>query len=120
MKKTIIAVDDSKIMRDMMTFTLQRAGYNVLQAENGSDALALLGDRTADCVVTDVAMPVMDGIELIKNMRGGKHKDVPIVMMTRSNEELKRQMGRSAGANGWVDKPFNPERLVAAVAKACA
>jgi two-component system chemotaxis response regulator CheY len=120
MKKTVIAVDDSKIMRDMLTFVLQRAGYNVLPAENGADALDLLKQRAADCVVTDLTMPVMDGLQLIKSMQAGPHKSVPVVMMACMNEDLKRQQGRSAGASGWVDKPFNPERLVMAVGKACA
>jgi len=120
MTKTVLAVDDSKIMRDLLSFSLKQAGYNVLQAENGEEATRMLDTHEADCIVTDINMPVMDGIELVKTLRAtGTHKEVPILLLATDSEELKRQTGRHAGANGWVPKPFNPAQLVETVRKVC-
>jgi two-component system chemotaxis response regulator CheY len=109
-------VDDSKTMRDMVSFTLKQAGFDVKIAEHGQDALAVLGDVRVDCIVTDLNMPVMDGLQLIKELRAHPvHKTTPILMLTTESDEERKQLGREAGATGWLVKPFNPEKLVTTI-----
>jgi two-component system chemotaxis response regulator CheY len=113
MTKTVLAVDDSKVMRDMMTFSLEQAGYNVVQAEDGAQAMAILNDCKPDCILADISMPEMDGVELVRTLRAtGVHKDIPILLLATQSEELKKFSGRHAGANGWITKPFNTVALL--------
>ncbi len=118
MSKTVLTVDDSKTMREMVAFTLKQAGFAVKQAEHGEDALSVLGEQAVDCIVTDLNMPIMDGLQLIRQLRGHPvHKGTPILMLTTESDEGKKQQGRDAGATGWLVKPFNPEKLVNTINK---
>lgn len=120
MTKTVLAVDDSKTMRDMVTFTLRDAGYQTLEAEDGKAALALLAGNRVDAIITDLNMPNMNGFELIRAVRSdSKHQGVPILMLTTEGDDTKKQEGRTAGATGWIVKPFNPQKLVDVVKKVC-
>lgn len=118
MSRTIMTVDDSPSVRQMVAFTLQRAGYTVVEACDGRDALVKVSRAPVQMVITDLNMPNMDGIELIRSLRQeASHRFVPIVMLTTESEPQKKQLGRDAGATGWIVKPFTPEQLVAVVAK---
>lgn len=119
MQKTIITVDDSTSMRQMIAFTLKKEGYNVLEAVDGKDALKKMdGDVNIDMMLTDLNMPNMDGITLIKEVRQlKKHKFIPIIMLTTESQDNKKKEGKSAGATGWIVKPFKPEQLVGVVQK---
>lgn len=118
MTKRFLIVDDSASMRQLVSFAIKDAGYDVLVAENGNDALGKLGGAKVDMVITDLNMPGMDGIELIKQIRGmPDYKFAPIVMLTTESQEKKKQEGRQAGASGWIVKPFSPEQLLSVVRK---
>jgi len=119
MGRMILIVDDSASIRQMVTFTLTGAGYDVIEAVDGREALEKLAEAPDVCmVVTDLSMPNLDGIELIRAVRGGSsHKFIPIVMLTTESLESKKQEGKAAGATGWIVKPFRPEQLVAVVKK---
>jgi len=118
MSKTIMTVDDSASMRQMISFTLIQAGHKVIEASDGRDALNKLGSSAPDMVITDLNMPNMDGIELIRQARAlPKLKYVPIIMLTTESQDEKKQAGRTAGATGWIVKPFKPEQLTAVVSK---
>jgi two-component system chemotaxis response regulator CheY len=119
MSKTALVVDDSPTMRQMVAFTLTNAGFTVLEAENGKDAVSKLsGAPKMDLVVTDLNMPEMDGIALIKELRKlAAFKFTPILMLTTESAVEKKQAGKEAGATGWIVKPFNPELLLKTVAK---
>jgi two-component system chemotaxis response regulator CheY len=120
MSRKVMAVDDSKTMRDMVAFTLRQAGFEVLEAVDGRNALSVLGQSKVDCVVTDLNMPVMDGIQLIRELRAHPmHKSTPILMLTTEGDPAKKEAGRQAGATGWLVKPFNPEKLVQTIQKVC-
>ncbi len=117
---TILAVDDSASMRQMVAFTLKGAGFTVIDAVDGEDALekAKATSATVDLVLTDVNMPRMDGISLIKELRGlPKYKFTPILMLTTESGGEKKMEGKSAGATGWIVKPFNPDQLLATIKK---
>ncbi len=116
--RTILTVDDSASVRQMVSFTLQRAGYSVFEASDGHDALRKLSQTPAHLIITDLNMPAMDGIELIRQIRSTPaHRFIPILMLTTESEAGKKQAGREAGATGWIVKPFTPEQLVTVVAK---
>jgi len=118
MSKTIMTVDDSKSVRQMVSFTLQQAGFQVMEAEDGADALRKLNDGKVNMVITDLNMPNMNGIELTRALRAdANHKFVPIILLTTESQDAKKQEGRAAGATGWIVKPFNPEQLLAVVNK---
>ena len=118
MVKTIMTVDDSASVRQMVSFTLKEAGYNVIEACDGKDALAKINGRSLDLVVTDLSMPNMDGIELIRNIRKDPvHKFVPIIMLTTESQNEKKMEGKAAGATGWIVKPFKQEQLLAVIKK---
>jgi two-component system chemotaxis response regulator CheY len=120
MSKTVLAVDDSKTMRDMVTFTLKEAGYSALEAEDGKAALNVVAGHAVDVVITDLNMPNMNGFELIRALRSDpKHKFTPILMLTTEGDNTKKQEGKNAGATGWLVKPFNPEKLVEVIKKVC-
>jgi|SRR5262245_347428 two-component system chemotaxis response regulator CheY len=115
MTKTILAVDDSASVRQMVGFTLRDAGYAVLEAVDGQDALGKF-DPAVRLVITDLNMPRLDGIELVKRIRAGaSNKYVPIVLLTTESQESKKQEARAAGATGWIVKPFRPEQLLGVV-----
>ena len=115
---TILAVDDSASMRQMVTFTLKGAGFNVIDAVDGVDALAKAKTAKVDLVLTDVNMPRMDGISLIKELRAlPNFKFTPILMLTTESGAGKKTEGKSAGATGWIVKPFNPDQLLATIKK---
>lgn len=115
---SILAVDDSPSMRQMVSFTLREAGYEVIEAEDGEDALAKAKTRTVQLVLTDVNMPKMDGIELIRRLRTlPAYAGVPILMLTTESADAKKQEGRQAGATGWIVKPFDPDKLLATISK---
>lgn len=120
MAKKILAVDDSKTMREMVSFTLKSAGYEIMEAEDGQDALNKLNGTKIDAVITDLNMPNMNGFELIRALRANpSYKFTPILMLTTEGDDSKKQEGKSAGATGWIVKPFNPEKLVEVVKKVC-
>jgi len=119
MSKTALVVDDSPTMRQMVTFTLTNAGFKVVEAEDGKDAVnkAATGPKM-DIVVTDLNMPKMDGISLIKELRKmAAFKFTPILMLTTESAAEKKQAGKEAGATGWIVKPFNPEVMLKIIAK---
>ncbi|HEY0838253.1 MAG TPA: response regulator [Azospirillum sp.] len=119
-KKKVLSVDDSRTMRDMVTFTLKGAGYDVLEAGDGQQALTVIAANKVDLVITDLNMPVMDGLTLIRRLRAAPaHRTLPILMLTTESDEKKKAEGRSAGATGWIVKPFNPEKLISVVQKVC-
>ncbi len=115
---SILAVDDSASMRQMVAFTLKGAGYNVIEAVDGKDALEKAKSGGADVVLTDVNMPNMDGIELVRQLRLlPKYKFTPMLLLTTESGADKKAQGKAAGATGWLVKPFNPEQLLATIAK---
>ncbi len=115
---SILAVDDSASMRQMVAFTLKGAGYNVIEAVDGKDALEKAKSGGADVVLTDVNMPNMDGIELVRQLRQlPKYKFTPMLLLTTESGADKKALGKAAGATGWLVKPFNPEQLLATIAK---
>ena len=118
MAKVIMAVDDSASVRQMVSFTLQQAGYEVVLAVDGRDALAKLNGGAVHLVITDLNMPNLDGIELIRQLRAdARYKFTPIIMLTTESQAEKKQAGKAAGATGWIVKPFQPEQLVAVAKK---
>ncbi|WP_199610635.1 response regulator [Flocculibacter collagenilyticus] len=116
--KRVLAVDDSASMRQMVGFTLQKAGYDVTQASDGVEALEIAKNSEFDAIISDVNMPNMDGITLIKHLRElPQFKFTPILMLTTESGGDKKTEGKAAGATGWIVKPFNPDQLLAVVAK---
>lgn len=116
--KTALVVDDSISMRQMVAFTLTEAGFAVIEAGNGRDAADAVSSRKVDLVITDLNMPVMDGIGLIRVLRASQNnRFTPILMLTTESQASKKQEGKAAGATGWIVKPFNPTRLVEVISK---
>lgn len=113
---TVLAVDDSASMRQMVSFTLKGAGYDVVEAKDGVEALNLAKQSKFNLVITDVNMPNMDGISLIRELRSlPDYKFVPMLMLTTESGTDKKSEGKSAGATGWIVKPFNPDQLLATI-----
>jgi two-component system, chemotaxis family, chemotaxis protein CheY len=118
MAKTIITVDDAATMRKLIGFTLRAAGHNVLEAEDGMRALALLTARDVDLVITDINMPNMNGIDLTRRLRLlSRHRSTPILVVTTESDTTVKNQAKAAGATGWILKPFQPDQLVAVVGK---
>ena len=116
MTKSILVVDDSPSLRQMLALTLEEAGFSVMQGENGQDALGRLGTRRVDLIITDLNMPVMDGITFIKSIRTrAESKFTPILMLTTESAAEKKAEGKTAGATAWIVKPFEPAKLLQAV-----
>lgn len=114
----ILIVDDSASMRQLVAFALEDAGHSVVQAVDGQDALSKADGGSFDMVVTDLNMPNVDGLDLIRGLRQKPaYKFTPIVMLTTESQDSKKQEGRSAGASGWIVKPFTPEQLLGVVRK---
>jgi len=118
MNNPILIVDDSASMRQMVAFTLTSAGYRVTEAEDGLAALQQARQQRFDAVITDVNMPHMDGIELVRTLRQWPdYRFVPLLLLTTESVADKKAQGRAAGATGWLVKPFNPEQLLATLRK---
>ena len=118
MSANLLIVDDSTSMRQMVAFALSSGGFTVQEAEDGQAALDIAKTKRFDAVLTDVNMPRMDGIELIRNLRQlPEYKFTPLLMLTTESGTSKKQEGRAAGATGWLVKPFDPEQLLATVRK---
>jgi len=110
---TILTVDDTASMRQMISFTLNDAGYEVAEAADGIEALEAAKKSKFDAIIADINMPNMDGISLVKELRAiPEYKFTPILMLTTESQESKRKEGKDAGATGWIVKPFNPEQLL--------
>ncbi len=118
MSKTILTVDDSASIRQMVSFTLKGAGYGVVEAVDGEDGLAKAQANDCALVLTDQNMPKMDGLSLIKKLRGTpKYSGVPILMLTTESGDAMKAQGKAAGATGWLVKPFDPPKLLEVVKK---
>lgn len=118
MAKTVLCVDDSASIRQMVGFTLKSAGYEVVEAVDGMDGLDKAKARAVDLVLTDQNMPRMDGLALIKSLRVlPQYKSVPILMLTTESSDAMKAQGRAAGATGWLVKPFDPMKLIEVVKK---
>ena len=116
--KKILAVDDSSTMRQLVKMTLTRAGFAVVEAENGAQGLEKATAEKFDMVLSDINMPVMSGLELLRNLRKlTQYKFTPIVLVTTESQVEKKAEGKAAGATGWIVKPFEPEQLLAVVSK---
>ena len=110
---TILLVDDEEAVRKVLTFPLERDGYNVVQASDGEEALARFGDQPVDLVVLDIMLPKLDGLEVCKQLRS--RSSVPIIMLTARDDELDKVVGLELGADDYITKPFSPKELVARV-----
>jgi two-component system chemotaxis response regulator CheY len=120
MAKTIMIVDDSASMRRVVSIALKGAGYDVLEGVDGKDALSKLTGQKVHMIISDVNMPVMDGIAFLKAVKQmPAYKFTPVIMLTTESEESKKREGQAAGARAWVVKPFQPEQLINAVQRLC-
>lgn len=118
MSKTILIVDDSESIREVVSFTLENEGYKVLVAVDGKDALKFLDGTPIDLVITDLHMPELDGIGLIKSIRNmPNYQRIPILFLTTESQAAKKMEAKDAGATGWIIKPFVPAKLIAALNK---
>ena len=114
--KTILTVDDSRTMRDMLRAALAGAGFDVVQAEDGVHGLEVLAGCDPDVIVTDVNMPRMDGLTFIEKLRqNAERRAIPILVLTTENDAPKKARAKAAGATGWIVKPFDPKKLVDAI-----
>lgn len=115
---SVLAVDDSASIRRLVDYVLRQAGFNVVLAEDGQEALDYAQENTVDVVLTDINMPNLDGIGLIKGLRALPHyKFVPLLVLTTESGTETKMKGKAAGATGWIVKPFDPEQLVATIGK---
>lgn len=118
MAKTVLAVDDSPSIRQLVRMVLAESGYGVVEARDGADALAKAQATPANLVITDLNMPCMDGLALIRELRKlPAYRGVPIILLTTESDEAKKQEGKAVGATGWMVKPFQQEQLLAVVRK---
>lgn len=121
MTKTVLTVDDSRTMRDMLRLALTDAAYEVIQAVDGVHGLEVLAGSDPDVIVTDINMPNLDGFGFIEGVRrSSRHRATPILVLTTESEPEKKQRARDAGATGWIVKPFDPVKLVAAIRRVAA
>ena len=121
MSLTVLTVDDSRSMREMLKLALSAAGFTVIQAEDGLNGLDVLATSAPDVIVTDINMPRMDGFSFIENVRSNNtHPGVPILVLSTESDPAKKQRARDAGATGWIVKPFDPVKLVDAVRRVAA
>jgi two-component system chemotaxis response regulator CheY len=121
MSMTVLTVDDSRTMREMLRLALTEAGYRVVQAEDGVHGLEVLSDEAPDVIVTDINMPRMDGFGFIEEVRGDpRYRGLPILVLTTESDAEKKNRARMAGATGWIVKPFNPAKLVDAIRRVAA
>ena len=118
MAKTILVVDDSASVRQVVGIALKGAGYDVIEGRDGQDALTKLTGQKVHLIVSDVNMPNMDGITFVKNVKAmPAYRFTPVIMLTTESQEAKKREGQAAGAKAWVVKPFQPAMLLAAVEK---
>jgi two-component system, chemotaxis family, chemotaxis protein CheY len=118
MAKTILIVDDSASIRQVVGITLKGAGYDIIEGVDGKDALSKLKGQKIHLVISDVNMPNMDGITFVKELKKlPEYKFTPVIMLTTESQEGKKQEGQAAGAKAWVVKPFQPAQMLAAVSK---
>jgi two-component system chemotaxis response regulator CheY len=118
MPRTVLVVDDSLTIRQMVAFTLRQASFEVVEAENGADALNKLKTQKVDLIMTDLNMPVMDGLTFIRHARGlPATRYTPILMLTTENKAEKKSEAKAAGATGWIVKPFDPPKLLVGISK---
>jgi len=116
--KTIMIIDDSSSIRQVVNLTLKKVGYDVIEAVDGEDALKKLIGQRVNLIVCDVNMPRMDGITFLKNLKAmPNHKYTPVIMLTTESQEARKQEGKLAGAKAWVVKPFKPEQMLEAIEK---
>ena len=121
MSMTILTVDDSRTMRDLLRLALVQAGFDVLQAEDGVHGLEVLDIERPDVIVTDINMPRMDGFGFIEGVRSDdRHRAIPILVLTTESDDDKKARARRAGATGWIVKPFDPVKLVDAIRRVAA
>jgi len=120
MPKTIMTIDDSPTIRQMVKFTLKTVGYEIVEAVDGPSALAKLSVQKIDLFLSDINMPGMNGLELIRKIRAmPTFKFTPIILLTTESDQAKKQEGKAAGATGWVVKPFTQEQLIAVIKRVC-
>ncbi len=118
--KRVMTVDDSETVRTVLSMTLSRAGYEVIEAVDGDDALQKLNTTEVDVLVTDLNMPNLDGVGLIESVRQSPgNRFMPIIMLTTGSQPEKKQAGKVAGASGWITKPFRPEQFLAVIKMVC-
>lgn len=118
MVSTIMVVDDSTSVRKMIAFTLENAGYTVIEAENGRDALEKLERAKINMFIVDLNMPEVDGFELTRSIRAkAEYRFTPVIMLTTESQDTKKLEARAAGATGWITKPFKPDQLISVVQK---
>lgn len=118
MSKKILIVDDSESIREVVSFTLENEGFDVIVASDGTDALTMLDGKPIDLIITDLHMPEMDGITLIKHVRKMEaYQRIPILFLTTESQTSKKLEAKEAGATGWIIKPFVPAKLIAALNK---
>ena len=118
MAKSVLVVDDSSSVRQVVGIALKSAGYDVIEASDGKDALGKLNGQTVHLIISDVNMPNMDGITFVKEVKKlANYKFTPIIMLTTESQESKKAEGQAAGAKAWVVKPFQPAQMLAAVSK---
>jgi two-component system chemotaxis response regulator CheY len=121
MSMTVLTVDDSRTMRDMLRLALTDAGFNVIQAVDGLDGIDVLGRSEPDVIITDINMPRMDGFGFITSVRSdSKYRSTPILVLTTESDAVKKAQARSAGATGWIVKPFDAGKLVDAIRRVAA
>ena len=120
MTKTIMIVDDAPSVRQVVGLALKGAGYDVIEAQDGQDAVSKLGQKKLNLIICDLNMPRMDGIEFLNHVKSSPaHKFTPVIMLTTESAEDKKNAARAAGAKAWMVKPFQPSRMLEAVAKLC-
>jgi two-component system chemotaxis response regulator CheY len=120
-RKTVLAVDDSLTMRDMLFAALSSLGHHVIQASDGIDALHAIHDKQPDVIITGLNMPRMNGIDLIERLRqDDRNRTTPILVLTTESDPQWKARARSAGATGWIQKPFNPDKLAEAIRRVTA
>ena len=121
MSLTVLAVDDSRTMRDMLRMALSSAGFEVILAEDGEDGLEVLSQSSPDVIITDINMPKLDGFGFIEGARRSlDHRGVPILVLTTESAPELKQRARDAGASGWIVKPFDKEKLVTVIRRVAA
>lgn len=120
MARLVLTVDDSRTIREMVSFTLKGIGFEIIEAEDGQIGLDMLSTHKPDLIISDVNMPNMDGFTFVKQLRQiPQFKSTPVLMLTTEFTDDKKSSGREAGATGWIVKPFDPEKLTQVVQKIC-
>ena len=121
MRMTVLTVDDSRTMRDMLRLALTNADFEVVQAVDGLDGLEVLGRNDPDVIITDINMPNLDGFGFIEGVRRTeRHRATPILVLTTESDTDKKQRARDSGATGWIVKPFDPVKLIDAIRRVAA